>query len=419
MRATYWRFELKKRRRVWPVGLITIFCGLLLIGGFFWQMHAQQTYLAQYTAKVRAHVAQTNRLVKAHPELAKTVSGFDTNELKRLKDPAAYQRWFYRVVQVKVKGNQRPGELLNSSRVVFDIGSSGSSLTTSVGWTYQEYHYLNQQHIASMFPDTLLLSKEEVDRTDPTMAASLQTDNRRYYLHGWYYVWFLIQQNAIIVLMLIACLITGRQMAKELTDERAHSDWLSLQGVSTGRQMFTQGGVIAYTFIQVIFGPLAIALVAAGLLRGFGDLRYPVLAFHNTGFGIGSVMMPLSQYLLESIILALLLIIFMTVLNLLLATWFKNSWIVTILSWLVVLLSLIAPPMVWSPLTYFHLDGVVTGSIGQSLNDPQFTFQQGILTLLVWSVFCLGLLILSLFLQKRNVFGRMNSFSPAKKLQKK
>lgn len=205
--------------------------------------------------------------------------------------------------------------------------------------------------------------------------------------------------------MLIACLITGRQMAKELVNKRAHSDWLSLQGVSTGRQMLTQGGVIAYTFIQVIFGPLAIALVAAGLLRGFGDLRYPVLAFRNTGFGIGSVMMPLSQYLLESIILALLLIIFMTVLNLLLATWFKNSWIVTILSWLVVLLSLIAPPMVWSPLTYFHLDGVVTGSIGQSLNDPQFTFQQGILTLLVWSVFCLGLLILSLFLQKRNVFG--------------
>lgn len=169
MRATYWRFELKKRRRVWPVGLITIFCGLLLIGGFFWQMHAQQTYLAQYTAKVRAHVAQTNRLVKAHPELAKTVSGFDTNELKRLKDPAAYQRWFYRVVQVKVKGNQRPGELLNSSRVVFDIGST--SLTTSVGWTYEEYHYLNQQHIASIFPDTLLLSKEEVDRADPTIGA--------------------------------------------------------------------------------------------------------------------------------------------------------------------------------------------------------------------------------------------------------
>jgi hypothetical protein len=264
-----------------------------------------------------------------------------------------------------------------------------SGQSESVDLTDQAYQYMKKNKITPMWPDSIFL-------VNTGMAAdksgNLRYLSQRFYQTAWYYVWGLIQQNILYVLLTLGILITGRQWAKELANGAVHGEWLTLQGISPARQVLNQFGVIAYTLGQIVYLPLLLAFIVIAFWQGLGSLAYPVVGYGNNGLGFGALLLPLQQYLGGALLLSIGLIIFIATTNLLLADWIRNSWIVTALQLVLLGITWVAPPMLSSPLTYFKLDPILTGALAQQVDDSAFTAWQGFTVLLTASVLLLVIL---------------------------
>ncbi len=162
------------------------------------------------------------------------------------------------------------------------------------------------------------------------------------------------------------------------------------------------------TVVALVIGlGVVVYIVSVGtLFNRFGDWYYPVLHYNSkslvesagyTGmraFEGGFHFMPLGEYLVSSIVLFLLVLLFLIVLSHVLALFIPQSFGV-IAS--VALVSVIGYMASWklgdftqfSPFTYLNIAKVVSGEVSVLLNNPAVTALNGCLVLLGVSIFLL------------------------------
>lgn len=371
----HWRFEHLKRRRIWPVGLLALLLTVVLGIGLWQQRSARTTFNTTYQSRLEKFFAHKNPYFR------------DTELVALKKSETAYHQWFFQSLKIDTLGLRTtlamPGAGL---RLNVNMGSQ-NSLFNPVARTYYQYVYMRQHGITPMFPDSLVLvpSAGDFDLLSPQDKTRTIDSNPHFYIQGWYYLWSLIQSNWLLILFAIGALVTGRQWAKEWANKHAHGDWLRLQGERMAMQTLLQFGMIVWTYCEMVLLPLLLVTVIAGLTGGFGDLRYPVFNYNNTnGFGLAEEIMPLSRYLAQSFALIGLLILLLTLINLLLALLLRNSWLTALGNVLVVGVAAITPPIPFSPLTYFHVNDIVTGIAQKESGEETLQFWTVLPNLGLW-----------------------------------
>lgn len=375
------RFELRKRPWVWPVIL------LLTIGlsvGFWQQRQARTQYLQDYTQRLDKQYAGNKQMGRA--EL-----------ISFKKSPTAYHQWYMDSLAINLSKKDQTIVLPGFGvRLYANIETMNNVLLNSMARTYSQFQYMRRQAITPMYPDSLDIetSTGDLDGLSTQDTQMVLRDNPHYYLQGWYYLRYLIRANSVILLFLIGILLTGRQWAKELANKKAHSDWLLLQGQRTLAQLGNQFSIIFYTFAQVVLLPLGLVTLGIGLGAGWGDLRYPVFSFSNPeGLGLAESFMPLGTYLLQAFGLIILLILFLTLLNMIFAQVLRNSWLTTIGLLLVLGITQVMPAIPNFPLTYFRVNETITGILQKAADSDALQPQSALLNLGWW---CIGLLVIVL-----------------------
>lgn len=213
------RFELRKRPWVWP--LVLLLAIGLSVG--FWQQHQARTqFLQDYSQKLE------KRYTRKAPWGRSEITAFK-------KSPAAYHRWYMNGLALNLSDDRRSGFEGFGLRMYTNIDNTNNALQASMTRTYRQFQYMQRNKITPMYPDSLDIETSAGDLAPLTMQSQnmVLRDNPHYYLQGWYYLWYLIRANSVILLFLVGILLTGRQWAKELANKKAHSDWLLLQGQRT------------------------------------------------------------------------------------------------------------------------------------------------------------------------------------------
>lgn len=391
------RFELRKRPWVWPVVL------LLAIGlsvGFWQQRQARTQFIQDYAGRLEKWYTPHKKAGKAE------ITAFK-------RSPAAYHQWYMDSLAVNLQKKPQTMALDGFGvRIYNDIDTSRGALSASISRTYTQFLYMKQHKIAPMYPDSLDVKTSTGDLAGLNNQSTQMVlrDNPHYYLQGWYYLWYLIRANSVILLFLVGILLTGRQWAKELANKKAHSDWLLLQGQRTLAQLGNQFSIIFYTFAQIVLLPLGLVTLGIGLGAGWGDLRYPVFGFSNPeGLGLAESFIPLRSYLFQAFGLIILLILFLTLLNMVFAQLFRNSWLTTVGLLLVVGITQVMPAIPNFPLTYFRINETITGILQKTADSDALQPQSALLNLSWWCLALLIIVLLPIISQQFHQFWRTAS----------
>jgi hypothetical protein len=375
-----WCFEIKKRNRRWPVWMLVGFLSIIFLGGFIGLQQHRSQYVKDYGTRL---------------EKLSSSPGFQGGrELPAFKQsPAAYSRWFYSSLLARAGKTQATKAVSGVGLRIPNGDTSGAmQLSTSTNLTIQAYDLMKAHHVVPMRPDSLLLSDDDLSSVSQESARYLRVNNQFFYEKAWYYVWDLLKQNMIFLLLAVGIIVTSRQWAKEVAHGDAHSRWLTLQGISPSKQILVQFSVIAYTFGQIVLVPLLLILLIVGVWQGFGSLAYPVVAYGNTGLGFGPVFIQLGQYFAQALLVSTGLIVFLTTTNLLFADVLHNSWIVTAVQLILLGVTWITPPILNLPLTYFKLDPIITGALARQADNEQYTPLRGFVVLLGASIILMVIL---------------------------
>lgn len=382
-----WRFEIKKRNRRWPVWLLIGVLTAVLAGGFV----RLQQQRSQYVQTYRTQLEKLSH--SAVYTLGQELTAFK-------QSPAAYSHWFYE--SLRVRSGEKQGTKAISGvgwRIPNGDELKGMQLLSSTFLTIKAYQLMQKRHITPMRPDSLILSADDLGTVSPDTVKFLRRNNQFFYEKAWYYIWDLVQQNVVFLLLAVGLIVTGRQWAKEVANRNVHSNWLRLQGAAFSKQLLVEFGVIGYTLGQIVFIPIVLMGIIIGIIQGFGALDYPVVAFGDTGLGFGPLFIELGQYLGQALLLSIGLILFLTAVNLVLADWLRNSWVVTALQLILLAVAWIAPPMRYSPLTYFKLDPVITGTLAKQMDNAQYTTGLGLGVLIGSSAILIVLMVVSRLIQ--------------------
>lgn len=378
----YLRFEFKKRHWMWP---LVVFLTLGLSAGFWQQQYARTQYLQEYSQRLKKRYTRADQLGSSEIEAFK-------------KTPASYHQWYMNSLAVNLSKRQATRSLDGFGvRMYANVDNVNGVLINSMARTYTQFQYMLRNQITPMYPDSLDIqsSAGDLSSLNEQSTQMVLKDNPQYYLQGWYYLWFLIRSNSIVLLLVIGSIVTGRLWAKELENKKAHSNWLLLQGLNPFAQICTEFLTIFSTFIQIVLLPLSLITLGVGLTAGWGDLRYPVFNFSDpNGFGLGESFMALRNYLTQAMILVVLLILFMTLINLCLAQLLKNSWLTTIGMLLLIGITQVMPSVPNFPLTYFNVNDTITGILQKNTGSDALQPSMVIMNMTWWCVVLFAILII-------------------------
>lgn len=401
---TFIRFEFLKRRRVWPVGIVALLITISLAIGLGVQKHNQSVFVQNYSTQLKQRYPNETSVGRSE------LTSFT-------KSAAAYHDWFFKSLAVNVVPNgQGTREIPGFGvRLYVDVGTASGALSDAFARTYDQYRYMRQKNITPMFPDSLVIvpAAGDLDKLSEADKQWVLRNNPHFYVQALPFLWSILQSNGVVALLLtLGALLSGSQLAKELAHKRAHSHWLTLQDEPFPVQVGIQFGMMLTTMMQVVFLPLLAVTLGSGLLFGFGDGRYPVFSYQNPdGFGSREAIMPLSQYLTNTLSLLFLLTVFLTLVMIILSMLLRNGWLTILGTVLVVGLSLITPPIPGLPLTYFHLNDIVTG-IAQEQAGAEALQAPAVFINLGW--WCVGLLLLIILITEwRRIVHRLQRIHPA------
>lgn len=127
------------------------------------------------------------------------------------------------------------------------------------------------------------------------------------------------------------------------------------------------------------------------------------------GLGLAESFMPLRSYLFQAFGLIILLILFLTLLNMVFAQLFRNSWLTTVGLLLVVGITQVMPAIPNFPLTYFRINETITGILQKTADSDALQPQSALLNLSWWCLALLIIVLLPIISQQFHQFWRTAS----------
>lgn len=279
-----------------------------------------------------------------------------------------------------------------------------------------QLNYLRQNEIEPRQPLRFQLSRDDRDRVyeiaenligqDREWATLYADYHESRFDKGWYAIWQLFIENAHFILLAVLTLLFGGFLSIEETKKKKHIHMLLSEGTNKVSLYLTKL-VVALTSGAVFFATsFASILVASLFFIGTGTLQYPVLFhfyqeeahlfslpeyfshpyFTISGGDLSLTSISLGYYLFQAIVFTLLIFFFVLSVCFLVSVFIKNELVASLVGISLIGLHYLLPVTVHNPLSYFPVHEVVSGEIRLLHENNAMSFEQGVTTLLLWSV---------------------------------
>lgn len=224
----------------------------------------------------------------------------------------------------------------------------------------------------------------------------------KYSPKGLYFIMNLFQIFLGFVGLLFFILINGDSLSNEY--EKGTIKFLYTQPLSKLKILNVKVFVSILTVFVYLLYIFVIGFSTSSLLFGTGNWNYPILS--KLGMNIG--FLSFGRYFFLTVLLFLCLIVFVTVLQFLFSVLTSNNILsigFTIIITSVFYLAIFTYGYFknvasYIPFSYFDISGVIKGSSAFDLDNNQLIIENGVITILIWTVFLYILTVV--FLKKKN-----------------
>ncbi|WP_125766623.1 hypothetical protein [Lapidilactobacillus wuchangensis] len=385
--SAYLKFHWQLLRRRWPwAGLIILILGVMW-GGLLHEQQQQTRYVTAYREYLKASAKRwANR-----PDDAGTY-GSAKFQLASLKDPAEYAQNYAQSLP-KYISRQRSGRQIYPDVfyhvMVFDSNGKDPFHNNETKATIQELKIVTQQKLVTLFPTRMLTNEKTATSysgSEEEYQNFFQRSSQRFYTTGWYFLEHYLRQPLVLVLIISCLMMLIFDWPQSLSKQESQSHWLRLTQVSWRRQYYTNFINKAIGSLLILLSILGIFLLGSRLIAEWGSLQYPIFIWQGLK---KFAFKPLWQVLLLKIGLCYLLLLFAFACYQLLAVMTRSTVLTTFSAAFICLLSLLVPPVWWSPLSYFDVQRTVDHF--RYLEMGAGNWWLTIIVLLVWT----GLLLFS------------------------
>lgn len=271
----------------------------------------------------------------------------------------------------------------------------------------KEKEWLLENNIKPVFSGVFLPNIHTKWIEHHSLKGKWEEENTRINNSGLFSLFMLFKNNAYLVPAFFLLLMFGTGFAGEL-EKKNTLNFLSTQPISPLKILI---GKILHSVIVSVLTSLAlfsIILLIGTLFGTFGDWNYPVLYYDNAinssekGYsgifhdGHGAHFITLGEYLVQSIILFILSLIFFLVLSNILSIFFKKNKLTVLVMTLIFLIMgyttsryLLSDLSEYSPFTYLNINQITNGELSTLLNEPSINSITGSFLLIMSTILLL------------------------------
>lgn len=284
-----------------------------------------------------------------------------------------------------------------------------------------EKQWLMEHHIRPVFPGEDVLTIFHYWKENEAHYQKMwEEENRKVDSSGLFSLFLYIDRHYFFVPLVLFFLLLGGGLAAE-RGKRPTLHFLFTQPLLR-TQIFN--GKWLSSFMAAIGGSVGlvfISLLIATIFNRFGDWMYPIFVYDSASLanspaytgnyaqGMGFHFIPIGEYVVQSIVLFLIVLMFLLTLTIFCSVWIKNQFsLVTFVTILVIAGYFIGTQLFpqfahLSPFTYFHIAKIMNGETQALLDNQyvQFTTGSIVLLLLTASLIVIGNIVLHR--DKRNI----------------
>lgn len=232
------------------------------------------------------------------------------------------------------------------------------------------------------------------DEFTGTVKGKWQQETKRYGTTGLSYIYQVIQQLYIPILILIGCFIFANNISSDTSNKKKGLNFYFVLPIHKKKLFIAKylSGFI-YTLGFVVF-MLFVPLLCSLFTKGLGSFKYPVLIYegsepnpYNSEYNILDPLkdqfhfIHLSSYLLQALLLSIVLVIFLYSFYYVLSLFVKNPIVTAILVGIITFLGL-KYPAAYNPFTYVDIHKILNGETATLAFNPAIDLQNGMFVLL-------------------------------------
>lgn len=302
------------------------------------------------------------------------------------------------------------------SGVMDDIGKF------TIDVSIEEKHWLMEHNIEPVFGGeylpTIYIHFKDDDAKEFWLEQNHKVDNS-----GLFSVYSFFENYLYVIPTLLFLFLMG----SGLSSERGKKQTIRmLQTQPLSKRSLFLGKVLSGVLVSLgsFIGIYGFILLLGTVYDQFGDWNYPILHYNSNSLlesatyeglrsmGNGYHFVPLGEFLIETIILSLFIVLFVIVLSNFLSLFLKNQFTVMALTILLLVgghyvsMEMLSDWAHLIPFTYFDIPRVVNGEISTLLDKPSLNYTTGIL---VFSISALVIVLIGLLISKKQRFNLRNN----------
>lgn len=271
--------------------------------------------------------------------------------------------------------------------------------------SYEIFNYLKENNLSSAYP--IVLHSTEYDKpTNKQDKMDLDSITKKYFIGTNHRLWEFFKGNIIVVYIIIIVIGTGNLFGS-LYDTQ-HKTIRFLKSSCMSNYKIYSSGIFVGGVFTIILGILTIGItyIIEFLISGYSSLKYPVIKYFPMSkqfsmFELKYKIVPISNVLMESIILFLLYGFFIFLVSSTFSMIIKSQLKSTLVTFTTIL-GLQMFPKYYNPFSYWKVGNVVDGSFNIQNQTTGYIYTNSIKTLLI-SIFILFAIFITFSYFERKV----------------
>lgn len=218
---------------------------------------------------------------------------------------------------------------------------------------------------------------------------------KRYGMHGFSFLYQVIQAFLIPFIILIGCFVFGNNVSSEATKKKRGMNLYAVLPMEKRRLFFAKflSGLFFTTLFVFII--LSVPVIASLFTKGLGSLQYPVLIYDGPAespFGFESTLLndwtdefhfiTLGKYLSTVLLMTVVLVVFMFSIYYLLSLFIKNPTVTTAILLIGTFFGMtVLPKAPYNPFTYVDIHKVVNQEFAVANFNESINVMNGLMVL--------------------------------------